>query len=113
MSDPTQPVTKLTIGKEEYALQFDFEAIAEAEDALDRPLITGLSQRDVNRPKISTVRSMFYAALRRSRPDLTFEQASALVTVQTLRTIWQAVVIAYGHFCADPEDSENPPAAQS
>ena len=113
MSDPTQPVTKLTIGKKEYALEFDFDLIAKAEDLIERPLITGLSQRDVTSPKISTVRGMLYAALLRNHPDVTFDQVKEFVTPKSLRTIWEAVVIAYGKFCADPEDSENPPAAQS
>lgn len=110
-ADPTMPLTELKLGNDVFHLVFDLDAIAEAEDLTDRPLLLGLQQRDVTSPTISLVRAMFLAGLRRHQGQMTVGDVRELVTRKNLREIWEKVLVAYVLFCAeDPkEGEENPP----
>ena len=95
MNHPEKPSVKLKLAGTEYTLVYDFDAIAEAEEILDRPLITGLRGRDIATPTISLVRAMFFATAHATHPELTFEQVKALVTRKTLADIWVKVLEAW------------------
>lgn len=116
--NPTQPTTPLTINGETYELLFDFEAVARAEEIVDRPLLTGLRQRDLATPTITLVRAMLFACLQANHPEFNFAGAKALVTRANLGAIWLAVLAAWTAGLAEPdEDAEeeagNPLTAQS
>lgn len=106
---------KLTLGGVEYTLTYDFDAIAEAEEILDRPLITGLRGRDITTPKVSLVRAMFFATAHATHPELTLEQAKALITRANLVEVWTRVLQAWTEAQPDAEegDAENPTSDQS
>jgi hypothetical protein len=110
MSNPVKPSVKLKLAGVEYKLHYDFEAIAEAEEILDRPLITGLRGRDIATPKVSLVRAMFFATAHATHPELTPEQAKSLVTKDTLVEVWPKVLEAWALSQPDPEENadENP-----
>lgn len=116
MNQALQSFTELTLGEDTYRLAFDFEAIAEAEDLTDRPLLTGLTKRNVNHPTISFVRAMFYAALRRNHPTISLGEASAKVTKATFADIWGKVLEAWVAAMEDAGEAdvaEDPTKAQS
>jgi hypothetical protein len=115
MHNALQPHVKLTIGGVEYRLVFDLDAVAEAEDILDRALITGLTQQDVFRPKVSLVRAMLFAVLRREQPKLTYDEVKQIVTRANLTEVWTKVFEAWCQSNPEPEQDnsdEDPTPAQ-
>lgn len=111
---PAKPTVKLKLGGTEYALVYDFEAICEAEEILDRPLITGLRKRDITTPTVNLVRAMFYACAHSSQPALTYEQAKSLITRANLTEVWIKVLEAWTLGQPEPEEGEaNPPEDHS
>jgi hypothetical protein len=104
MNHPEKPSVKLKLDGVDYKLVYDFDAIAEAEEILDRPLITGLRGRDIATPTISLVRSMFFATAHATHPELTFEQVKALVTPKTIADIWVKVLEAWQRAQPDAAD---------
>jgi hypothetical protein len=116
MTTPVQPTTPLVLGGVQYQLLFNFEAIAQAEDLTDRPLLTGFRQRDWKTPTISFVRALLFACIRPNHPDLTYEFVHSLVTRKTLPAIWGAVLDAWVKGIAEPDEdaeAENPQTDQS
>lgn len=114
-ANPTEPVTTLKVAGNEYRLLFTFDSIAEAEDATNRALITGLSKRDLLTPRISLIRAMLYAALLPYLPKITLAEASALVTQHNYNAIWAKLLAAWVACMAESEDDEGagPTKAQS
>jgi hypothetical protein len=119
MSYTLTPATKVTLGKgknkREYHLKFDLEAIAEAEDLLDKPLVTAFYGMDPTKPKISLVRGLFYALALKDDPELTPEQVKTLIaTPTTVYAAWTAIVTAWKDARVEPdedadEDTEDRP----
>jgi hypothetical protein len=103
MNNPVAPSTSLTIGKAAFQLLFSFEAVAQAEDVLDRPLLTGLRSRDISSPSINLVRAMLYAALLPLNPKVTLAEAKALVTRKNLSDIWNKVLACWSAGMAEPD----------
>lgn len=106
--NPIKPVVELPLQGVTYRLSYDFDAIAEAEDIVDRPLITGLRRKDIERPTINLVRAMFFAAARANHPELTYEQIKALVTRDNWGSIWGSVLKAWIAGSPEPEESAAP-----
>ncbi len=95
-------------------MQFDFEAIAEAEEATGRPLLMGLTRRQIDQPQISFVRGMLFAALLRHEPKITYQEAAAFVTRQTMLKIWAKLLEAWVASAREGgEDQGHPTTAQS
>ena len=114
MQNPTVPKIKLTLGSITYPLHFDFEAIAEAEEIVGRPLLTGLRQRDIQSPTINLVRSMLFACLRHDSPNLSFTEVKSFVTRKNLAEVWGKVLEAWTQGMAEPdEDAEANPTEAS
>jgi hypothetical protein len=105
--NPTAPTTPLVIGGIQYGLLFDLEATAQAEELTDRPLLTGLRQRDINTPTIALVRAMLFACLRASHPHITYAAAKALVTRKNIGDIWAGVLAAWTQGLAEPDPDED------
>lgn len=97
----------------EYQVQFDFEAIAEAEDLTDRPILTGLTKRQLNHPTINFVRAMFFAGLRRHHAELTYEEVTQLVNRENMASLWADLIEAWADSRQQEtgEDEENPTLA--
>jgi hypothetical protein len=108
--NPTEPTVELTIDGETFILLFNFEAIADAEDATGLSLIAGLNRKDVDAPRISLVRALLWACMQPRQPDTTLAEASALVNQWTWVDIWGKVLEAWvagmkkpGPDSADPQ----------
>jgi hypothetical protein len=118
--NPTKPFTLLTIAGTIYSLLFDFESVAKAEELLDRSLLTGLRQRDINSPSITMVRAMLYACLRVHHPRLTFDEVKVLVDRKNIVGVWHKVLEAWTAGLAEPgedpdadEEEKNPLKSQN
>lgn len=107
MSNPVQPTTPLVINGLEFELLFDLEAVALAEELTDRPLLTGLRQRDIATPTLPLVRAMLFSCIHTKHPDLTFDYVRTLVTRKNLAEIWGAVLVAWTKEFAEPDAAED------
>lgn len=107
MNNAIDAATELKLDGRTYHLLFDFEAVAQAEDATDQPLLTGLGQREVNHPRINLVRGMLYAGLLRHHPDISFAAARRMVTADAVPEIWGTILIAWAKARAKSEDGES------
>ena len=114
MKHPERPTVELPLGGRTYKLVFDFDAIATAEEETDTAIITGLMVGDVVKPKINFLRALFFSCAHAEQPDLTYEQAKALVTLKTFGTIWMKVLEAWkaSNPAAEESDSGNVPTVQ-
>ena|ERR1039457_7159664 len=109
-----QSPVKLSIAGKDYSLLFDFEAIKEAEDISGLAILSGITRKNVNAPRISLIQAMLYAGLQRHDSELTFEKASELVTLHNWSEIWNKVILAWVACMgpSKPEDGKaNPPIA--
>jgi hypothetical protein len=106
--NPVALATPLNLNGATYALLFDFEAVARAEEIVDRPLLTGLRQRDLNTPTITLVRAMFFACLQANHPTVDYATVKSLVTRKNLSEIWTAVLSAWTAGLAEPDEEEEP-----
>src|ERR1039457_3260058 len=95
-------------------LLFCFGAIKEAEDISGLAILSGITRKNVNAPRISLIQSMLYAGLQRHDSELTFEKASELVTLHNWSEIWNKVILAWVA-CMGPSTPShgkaNPPIA--
>ena len=105
--NPVKPTTPLKIGAVQYDLIFDFEAVSKAEELTDRPLLTGLRQRDIATPKVSLIQQMLYACLGANHPTVTFPMAKSLVTRKNWAEVWSAVLQAWTAGLAEPDPDED------
>ena len=95
---------------------FDLEAVAHAEELTDRPLLTGLRNRDINTPTVALVRAMLYACIQAKHPELSLELVKSFVTRKNLGEVWAAVLTAWTQGLAEPDKDaadENPTQDQS
>jgi hypothetical protein len=106
---PTEPLPiQLEIDGKGYDLAFDFEAVARAEDLTDQAILTGLTRKSVDAPRINFVRSMLFACLLKHQPKTTYAEAKALVTKDNLTVVWNAVIEAYISSCiTEPDEDED------
>jgi hypothetical protein len=112
MKKAIDPIVELTIAGNTYRLAFDFEAISEAEDLTERPILTGLTRREVEKPSISFVRAMLYAAMRLHQPELALADVKALVNQRNIGEVWGKALEAFfvfRHAAEDEDESESGP----
>lgn len=104
--NPVSPTTPLTVNGVHYALLFDFEAVAKAEELLDRPLLTGLRQKDITTPTITLVRAMLYACLQANHSTISYDTTKSLVNRKNWAEVWTSVLQAWtsGLAESDPEE---------
>ena len=107
MKNPVKPSTTLEINGVKYELLFELEAVALAEDITDRPLLTGLRQKDITTPTISLVRAMLFACLAAKHPEITFALAKTFVTRKNWSEIWGTVLNAWTAGLAEPDPEED------
>jgi hypothetical protein len=102
-ADPTLQKIPFEIAGTTYSLCFDYGALAEAEAALN------LEGHNVNLlmalpiPTLSTIRPLFAAALRTFHSEVSFEDATAMVTLANATLIGNLVVNAWISSRAEPE----------
>jgi hypothetical protein len=106
-TNPLLPAVPVTVDGIKYTLRFDFESIAEAEEIVDRALITGLRPQDIRAPRIRLVQAMFFASAHFDQPTLTFDAAKKLITRDTLLEVWPKVLEAWTASNDEPEPIEN------
>jgi hypothetical protein len=93
-ADPTVRFAKLEMEGETYSLAYDFNAIATAEKLTGVNLLGGLTRwlQDLDAREY---RGIFYAALLKAHPAMTVEEAGALIRLDTMPAINDAIVAAY------------------
>lgn len=110
-NSPVAPVTTLSLNGATYSLVFEMESVALAEELTDRPLLTGLRQKDITTPKISLVQSMLFACILPRHPEMTLTQVKALVTRKNFYEVWGVVLNAWTAGLAEPDSEEDVVAA--
>ena len=94
-SDPVVEFAKVEIDGETYRLAYDFNAIAEAEKLADANLLHGIAGLLGKGANAAQIRGLLYAALRKAHPKLTLAQAGALIRIDTIPDIYDAIEAAY------------------
>lgn len=109
--DPTMPDVTITLKGETYHLCFTYGALAIAErklsDAGQR--VNLLQAIDLNAERLPYA---FYASLVTAHPDMTFEDASKLLTMKSYPEIYSGVIDAFTASMAEPEDKAQNPTVE-
>ena len=90
--NPALPRVPITLNGEEFVLQYDFNAIAVAEE------LTGLnlfSTFDFTHLSVTKFRAMLFATLLHNHPNMTLEKAGSFVNAFTLADITVKMVEAW------------------
>jgi hypothetical protein len=105
-----QPDTTIYLQGKTYHLFFDYAALALAEEKLieaKRPvnMVLQLDMRGVGATRLPI---LFFASLVAKQPAITFEEASALISVRTALPVHNAVYDAYLAAMAEPSKEKEP-----
>ena len=93
INDPTIKFADLTIDDQHFKLGYSFNSIALAEAETGTNLLSGLqSLTDLNAIQL---RGLLYAALMIAHPDMTPDDAGALIRLDTLADCTMALASAY------------------
>lgn len=89
MSDPTVQYIPITLGDTTYQLAFDLGSLADAEAAINKEggNVNLLRALDFSNLTLSAVQVLFACSIRKAHPEITFNDAKALVTMKTLYPI--------------------------
>lgn len=101
--DPTLPDVEIVVDRKTYKLAFDFNAICVAEKETGINLLTSL----VTEITATSLRGLFFAALLRDQPEMTIEQAGALITPSNIAVVRSAVVTAWFGSIKDEQPGED------
>lgn len=94
-ADPTIKFSEFAIDGEKFRACYDFNALAEAEEVAKCNLLHGMAGLLVSTASATQLRGLLYAALRKAHPRMTIEQAGALIRIDTMPAIREALLIAY------------------
>lgn len=94
-ADPIAESVPLEIDGVTWRLRYDFNAIAEAEAATGQNLLLGMSVAIINAMTAATIRALLFAALRPLHPQATLLDAGALIRLDTLKEIQEALKETY------------------
>jgi len=109
LADATLPRTAIQIRGKEYYLCFDLGALAEAETAINAELGREGRGDTVNllyalpAQNLASTRIIFAAAVRTFHPELSFEEARQLPTLEDLYTVAVKVREAWAQSRVEPE----------
>jgi hypothetical protein len=106
-ADPVIRFAKLELDGETYRLAYSFNAIATAEHVAECNLLSGLES--LNDMSALQLRGLLYAAMSVADPKVTIHQAGALIRLDTLVPITNAIAEAYR--LSMPEKKQDPPQA--
>lgn len=103
VSDPTLPKTPITLDGTEYFLCFDLGALAEAEQAFLREghnvnLLAALPVLN-----LTNARVIFAASIRKFQPEISYEEAVAMVTLKNVFVIANTIYDAWNQSQPEPE----------
>ena len=106
--DPLQKPAVLTVGKKTFQLDFNLDAIAQAEELTGMPLLFGIDWSNIG---VSRLLGILQAALRTHQPEMTAAQIKRLVQPRYVKAIEAALVEAWFQAMPDPDEeaAENPP----
>jgi hypothetical protein len=95
--DPSLEFVQVQVDDKTYKLLFDFNALAEAEAITKTNLLTGMWAFLTNRESMTAVqlRGILYASLRKAHPEMTIDDAGALIRLDTFAELNQAVNAAF------------------
>lgn len=102
--DPMLPNVELIVGGETYHLSYDFNAVVLAEEATGVNLLAAV----VGEMNARQLRGLLWSALVKDRPEMTIEQASALILPTNIPTIRKAIVTAWFGSVKDDGTGEAP-----
>jgi hypothetical protein len=105
--DPALPDVPVILGGVERTLCFDYNAIVVAEKATGINLLKGM----VSEVSATSLRGLLWAALLRDSPEMTVEEAGALITPRNVKAIHYALNRAWFHSVR--ADEENKPAGEA
>ncbi len=88
------PFANLTIGKNEFLLLYDFNALVDAEEEAGCNLLAAFERQGNNTAR--ELRGLLFAMTRKKHDDLDIKQIGALINMDTLRD----VTLAIGEACA-------------
>lgn len=110
-ADPLTPsqYAALEIDGQSYKLAYDFNAIAEAEEAAGCNLLHGISATLLNTMTAAQLRGLLYASLRRAQPNMTIAGAGSMIRLDTMPTIIEKISEAFA--LSMPRKKENPTEA--
>jgi hypothetical protein len=101
--DPTLPKVPLELAGKKHFLCFDFNAIATAEQLTGLNLIRALRSDEWSALQL---RALLYSALLKLQPDVTLEDAGALINIKTMAKVTNAIVEAFTESHPEPEKGE-------
>jgi len=117
ITDATLPKTPIEIDGKTYQLCCDLGALSDAETRINQEMAKSGQAARVNllfamaEENLANTRVLFAAALGPYQPEISFDQACALVNAQSVFEILFALRVAWK--AATPEAKVNPPAAQA
>jgi hypothetical protein len=108
-ADPTLPKTPVTIAGKTYNLCLDLGALAEAEAALIAQVHNVNLLYALPNQNLSNTQVVFAAALRKFHPEITFEEAKRLLTIDALYTVALKLQEAWKAATPEVDTTQSPP----
>ena len=111
-TNPVARYSTITLKGIEYKLAFDFNALAQAEADTKLNLLSALDFIGLD---IQKYRALLYATMLKFQPEMTIEEAGALIGLDVMPRISEAIVEAWKLSMPDPEPgkSARPPQPES
>jgi len=109
--NPTLPKVSIEVNGATYYLAFDFNALCVAEEATGQNLLQRVF--DLRDMPSRTFRAIFYAALLKVQPEMTVEQAGALITPGNFDTIYPKLVEAWLESVPKQDDKSPDPNGET
>jgi hypothetical protein len=110
VADPTVQFVPIMLAGKEISLCYDMNAIAAAEKL--EPginLLQGIAGVMLHTMTAGQFRALLYAAMTKAQPSTTLLDAGALLTIDSMPAIREALLTAYGVNSPEPKP-EDPPA---
>lgn len=109
--NPTIPDVAIEVDGRSFRLCFDFQALAIAKAKMKAVgvYVNILKALDFREVDVDTLPALFFAAALRFQPDLSWENANKLITMQTCTGIFGGLAVAYR--MAMVGNTANPPGA--
>jgi len=117
VADSTLPKTPITIGGKTYNLCFDLGALSEAETLINAELIRANRSDLINLlfalpvQNLANTRKIFACGIRTFHPELSYEEALKLLTVDALYEAATAIRLAWTAANPEAKDPSDPSRA--
>lgn len=109
--DPIHQPTPMAIGKKTYLLNFDFEALACAEEKTGISLLFGINWEEIG---VKRLEGILQAALAKHQPGISIAEIRSLIKPRNVKKIEAALVLAWFAIMPETDEAEegNPPQPQ-